>query len=69
MSQARVIPYSLFERKSEITWEDVKKACFGNLSPFTPSEMAELLTLQNDDEKFFTRMFEMLKNENTGQQK
>lgn len=60
----RVLSYVNFEKKVDITWDDIKKACFGNLSPFTPSEQVELLSLQNDDDKFFKRMFEMLKSEN-----
>lgn len=57
------LSYNSIPNKTEITWEDVKKAALNTTTtPFTPSEMVELLTLQNDDKAFYKRMFEMLKN-------
>jgi hypothetical protein len=59
----RVITYDSFPNKKEVTWQDVREAALNpSTTPFTISEIAELVTLTSKDE-FLKRMFEMLKNE------
>jgi hypothetical protein len=62
--QTRVIPYNLLDSRVDVTWEDVKKACFTEKSPFTEDEKYELSGLADDDQLFFKRMFEILKSGN-----
>lgn len=46
-----------------ITIKDIREAATGNLSPFTPYEIVQLLACKNDDEfiKFFKKLIEQYK--------